>query len=46
MAYDGHLSRANHRAMKGIGVRTRDIGGLVTYTDWYRRNQRMLTSPT
>jgi hypothetical protein len=47
MAYDGHVSRANARAMrKGAGLRLRDVGGLTSYSQWLKNNQRYMTSPT
>jgi hypothetical protein len=39
VAYDGHVSRANHRALLHRGLSVRDLG-LPTYGQWRRRSRR------
>jgi hypothetical protein len=37
MAFDKHVSRANARKMKKIGLRVSDLPGLISYSDWARK---------
>lgn len=39
MAYDGHISRANTIKLKKRGINVADLGGVVSYSDWLRKNK-------